>query len=606
MSDIEERVREMLERRSNDIGPDAQRREPPAFTTSTYAARDIGDPMAGPPIRPLTLALCVAATLLLIMGGLLFVANRDEASTAAGTGQRIATEPDVVEDEEPPEGGLPDGDISGEDIVDRETADGEAVDDSTSTIEEFLALFPEAVDVESGSAAYTDYRESTAEGQVASYLNQRLPDLPHSARQVDAVGPLTLFRWSVSQADIDQSGSVLVRRRESRFDSSFSVVAATTDGIELVEAERSLDGMRVVLTDTRTEDLVVDVTTSQGVPIPSSPNPDGIGPADAPLLGTAGSTDGDRFELELAAGPQLVVVRAQNVGGTMLNILEFALDPIGFSEPCGTEAPLTVAVGSLLGPLAVGPSPQAVTAPLTNQQVWHYPGADASIELRWPVDPALIGRTDLTSLGDADVLSFPRSTLGPDGDHVLAILSPSSTQSIVEDPCAILQFSVLGDPAAGEWWSSALSGQLSFGLPLSIAELDPAVGPLGDGSGSGESEDSGSDDSGGQDRVSGTQEATEAPRLPATGSCDGLPNDPPRSGVASQPVVADPAQALAAFVDGPGQAMDPPLGVSGYTALLIDDDNISYVYPPDNPVVVVNVEQTADGWQVTTWEAAPC
>lgn len=593
MNDIEERVKEMLKRRSQDIGPYPNDLQPPRPDSPNGSLLEAPAASAHtrlgemPRLLP-ALSLAAVAVALVLVGGILVATRGDDgASIAAGEGQRIETEPDTEADATQPVGGSGDGTDDG---------DGVPTEPPAPTIEDFLAGFPAAVNLVSGATIHTDFGVTGAEGQAASYLAKRLLDLPASVTQIDSDGTMTLFRWSVSEADIDEAGLVLVRGGGG----DHAVVAATTDGIELVDAERSLDTIEVSITDRRGEDLVVDINTLYGRPIPGVANPDGIGPVDAPIFGTAGFTEGDRIDVALSTDSQTAVVLAQNIGGTMLTVLEFPLDSVGFVDICGSEPPLTIDVGSLLGPLENGPAPQASTAPLANQQVWHYPGAETSIEIRWPADPKRIGRVDPSTIGDSKALSFARSGMEPGGDHVLAVLEPPRSDSAVLDPCSILQFSVLGDPAAVDWWSTALSGELSFGLPLTIADLDPAIGPDGGGdSGEGAPSD---------ELVTGTVEVDAAPRLPETGSCDGLPNDPPRAGQGSpsDPPQTDSRAALEVFLDGTGRRLDPPLGTTGYTELIIDDQNLSYVYPSVDPVVVVNVQLGPGGWQVTNWEASPC
>jgi hypothetical protein len=169
------------------------------------------------------------------------------------------------------------------------------------------------------------------------------------------------------------------------------------------------------------------------------------------------------------------------------------------------------------------------------------------------------------------------------------------------EPCDLLQLSVLGDPDTVEWWTTALSREWSAGLALSVADLDPATNPS---SATGEVEST-------ELVVAAIEDVAPAdlPRVAATGSCDGLPDDPPRAGPGPDVGFGTAREALAGFVADEGRAQDPPLPDVGYTEYWSTggDDARSYVHGfDDTTVVVIDVERIDGSWQVARWEAAPC
>jgi len=96
-----------------------------------------------------------------------------------------------------------------------------------------------------------------------------------------------------------------------------------------------------------------------------------------------------------------------------------------------------------------------------------------------------------------------------------------------------------------------------------------------------------------------------APTVAATGSCDGLPDAPPRTGTWTGAESDTPARALADFLASPRLA-DPALPTGGYTEMITTDSTISYVVDVDDPLIVITVTQTEGGWTITEWSAAAC
>ncbi len=490
-------------------------------------------------------------------------------------------------------------------------ASGEGGAPATATLDEVAATLPDGVDLDRGSTLWLDGPDTTDPERAAQdYLADRLPDLATAIELVDVTDRLHLFRWSVlgdDAQDLDGIGGwLIVRLDEDRA----GVAAATTDRVSLYSASRNGDSLAARVDTEFDEPMFLDVTDLWGTPV------DGAADPDEPELGTAGvAVGGDRLEFTATIPPWPVAVRVQHAGGTRLTITEIVLDPADVAPACGSAPPVEVEVGDRLGPRTVGPSGRSSIEPVDGQGVWHHPATEASldtaVEIRWPADPKLVGRFPLGALGPdtSAVVALGPSIISSDpgwrvtGEHhVVLVLGPGSAS----DPCALVQLSVLGDPATADWWSTALSGQSSFGLPLSVAgpDLDPLLGPDGQGS---DGEPAGSDE-----LVAvvhdGVDPAT-VPRVAPTGSCDGLPDDPPRRGVGDGSGWATAAEALAAFVAGEGSALEPPLPTTGYDEYRPAgaDDARLYVFGFDDvAIVTVDVELGDDGWRVVAWEAAPC
>jgi hypothetical protein len=91
-----------------------------------------------------------------------------------------------------------------------------------------------------------------------------------------------------------------------------------------------------------------------------------------------------------------------------------------------------------------------------------------------------------------------------------------------------------------------------------------------------------------------------------TGSCDGLPDAPPRAGSGTG-VVSHLASAAGRFAGGDGVDDGSAPSTTGYTEVAIDESTISYVFPGDRtPIVVIDATRTSGGWTVERWSAAPC
>ena len=381
------------------------------------------------------------------------------------------------------------------------------------------------------------------------------------------------------------------------------VVAVLADALD-VTAERDLATLRLIA-DQNTDDLLaVDVFTLTGDVVSTAPDPDGFNDDDGPLFGTAGIAESSSTEVDLPLDAVSVVVRVAsivevpNVGSRVQAFSEFVLDPVGFTAVCGSAPPLTVDVGTLLDPLTEGPSPANERPLLTNQTAWHYLGDRASIEIRWPADPYLSGQVEWAGpVQDGGRPTAGWQPLEFDGElesHVITLIAPADG-----DPCSMVEFSLFGDFAAVDWWTTAISGELSFGMPLTIAELDPDIGPEGLDGNDGEP----------VPLVLGGDPETTPPEVPQTGSCDGLPDAGPETGVGNGSTHANAEDALADFVSQPldNGLLPPDGGYIGYG----DPDGDIIVYAVEGhsegtALTAVTVVKSGDLWMVESWSAAAC
>lgn len=571
---FENDIRRMLARRAADVddGPAA----PPLPTVGRDDSR---------PVRPgrwLTHVLAAAAAVTAIAGlGGLYIAQSRSTTTEAGVPVSWP-----LSSEAPPTS---------------TTAAPGAPTPAGAILDDVLASIPPGVDPVSGPPVYRGTIGELPEAAVRDYLTRRLPDLSFELVQTDSVEPLVVYRWSVDDPDYRASGSVVVRKEPD----GPVVTLATTDGITFSSLERTADRLAaVVLDDDPARGLLAaDVTTLDGTIVGDSTATDSTGKPGPPTdFGSAGLAEGAPLSFELTLAPIPVVVRVQRVGGTMLSITELTVEPTAFPLACGDAPPVRIDVGSQLGPLQVGPAPQSSVEPLANQGVWHHPGPVNTIEIRWPADPTRLARLAPDGAPPDQVMGQQSGAGAANGagpglsaGYVLAPVEPTN-DARAADPCSVVQIAIYGDAAAVEWWHTALQGEWSFGLPLTVADLDPSVGPDGSGGGLQLTDE----------LVVGSDRSDQRPQVP-DGACDGLPGAPPQQGTGDGTVSATAETALEAFLAATAATVDPPLPTAGYTEVQIDASTISYVVVGDrSPVVVVDLRLTAAGWIVDHWAASPC
>lgn len=608
-AEVERQVTAMLVRRAEDIGPE---HDGPALPpVASGSARAIGPTTPDRPrprrLAPPMMTAGAALVVLLGVGGLVWFTDRppsespltveaggDEPSATGSTGS------------------------TGEDRAD-DAGPGAPLDgDTTATLADVVETLPENFDLDGRSALWVGAGDETdPERAAAGYLADRLPDLSVEILATDSEArgedrELHLIRWQLAEDEIQDlagvGGWVIVALDSERA----GVVAATTDGTTLTTLDRTDGQLSVVATDEWDEDLVADVTDLWGQPVPQSPDPTGLGAPDLPPFGTAGSSAGDRLTIETEIPPWPVAIRIQHVGGTWLSITEAVVEPTAFARSCGADPPVAIEVADRLGPLVAGASGRSSLDPIPEQGVWHHPATEASkqtaVEVRWPPDPSLAGRLPLESfgpdqtatmaVGPSIISSDPRRRITGQSHTIIAVGPEPAT-----DPCHLVQLSVLGDPATADWWAGAFAGQRSFGLPLGVAgpDLDPLIGPDGG---------AGPDESRPEELVVDVVEqvALDAvPRVPATGSCDGLPDDPPRRGTDPGPVRPLAEAALIDFLTTTGSTLDPPLPTSGYVEYRTTGGSSIYIVPSgETAITTVTVELVDDGWRVAGWEAARC
>ncbi len=483
---------------------------------------------------------------------------------------------------------------------------------------------PPGIDLVSGPVVFSTHESDP--GTIAlAYLTDQLSSSP-TLIKLETVDSLTVYSWSV---DTGAEGFLVVRLGPL-FEQG--VVAVTTSTLSVEVIERSVADITIEASHTTDGTLLADVSTVDRVMVATAPNPDGYDPTAANPSGTAGWSDDGRLITTMALDPVPVIVRLRsvtdvpNVGQRTIGIAEFAVAATGFGEACDPQSPLPIDVGTLLGSLDEGAAPDSPEPVLINQRAWHYPGDLASIEVRRPANPQRLARVpDLITSEVAEGAPTVSWTTDPNWAPFMDTASdgpsPATLQAYVltrvgldaDDPCSSAEIILFGATEAVDWWMTALSGELSFGMPLTIAELDPTSG-LNDpdfdpdsGSDGGSGGESGGESDG--DLVVDTITAIDVPTVAATGSCDGLPDAGPKVGSGSGSFHPSPEDALAHFLNEE-QTTDPPLITSGYTAYLSDTDQtrLSYVILADEnfALTVVDVANTDEGWQVERWSGAAC
>ena len=159
------------------------------------------------------------------------------------------------------------------------------------------------------------------------YFRARFPDLP--APGVRLFPPRTRGReaavvWTTgsdSEGTIAQ-GEIYFRRDGD----SWVVVVATTSDVDLSQVERTSSRIRGTVRTTNQNTLSVDVLRPDGSPVAGAPHPEGQEGGKPHRYGTAGRGE-KQVSFDLAVEDEPVTVRAQLVGGTLLSISEFVVDP---------------------------------------------------------------------------------------------------------------------------------------------------------------------------------------------------------------------------------------------------------------------------------------
>jgi hypothetical protein len=174
----------------------------------------------------------------------------------------------------------------------------------------------------------------TAEGEpdavALQYLENRFPDFPApgvTMAVTERSDTVAKARWrSGDDSGTVAEGDILMRRDSERW----VVVAATTDGVDVGSV--SFDGTTVtgLVSSTSEDSLFADVLDWMGQPVRNAPRPRGAGLAD-PQLGTAGGPAIGSLSLDIRHPGAPAIVRIRLVGGTVLGITEFRLDPAPYA-----------------------------------------------------------------------------------------------------------------------------------------------------------------------------------------------------------------------------------------------------------------------------------
>ncbi|MEM8708381.1 MAG: hypothetical protein AAGE98_18090 [Actinomycetota bacterium] len=431
-----------------------------------------------------------------------------------------------------------------------------------------------------------DHREA-----AERYLRSELADLGDRVQITDiqeASSSLTVLRWQWSDGPGASlyAGYVVLRDQ----DEVTLVVAVTTDGVDASMVRRTTSGIGGEITHRDADTLAADVVVF-GAPAPNSPQlTTGIDDD----LGTAGFTSRPTLDLDVPLdrfrnATALVTIR--HVGGTILSITSFGITSPGFASPCTSPSePVNLGIGPWFDSLVDGPLPDSRWPTLANQERTHAVGDFGSIEVMRPALPEILPIPDPQASQDRQAITSTTTAL--DG---------FSTEENVfigfgTDPCDWMQFSLRGDPEAVAWWRDAITGQWTFDVPLSLADLDPAE--LGAATPGSPAEPV-------PDLVAGGRVAEQLPTVPLTGSCDGLPDAAPFVGTGPDQRTPSTVEALEAFLAT--EPLDGMLPSQGYVVIEGPDDTLGYVIEGDrSAVVVIAVERGVDGWRVSRWEAAAC
>lgn len=212
-----------------------------------------------------------------------------------------------------------------------------------------------------GPLVYYGSPQATFEEVAQDYLDDRLPTFTLKLEEVDEAGPLVMFRWSDDEHAA--AGSIVIRSEGLLA----GVVLATTDGIEVVSAEHTLDRIVAVITDNGDDLLAADVRTIEGDIVPTAPDLDGFNDGTDPIFASA-------------------------------------------AAECGSEPPISIDVGRWLGDLVDGPTALSGRASVVGQRVWHYPGDTESIEIRWPATPGNCEGSVATGRGPGTFAATPAAT----------------------------------------------------------------------------------------------------------------------------------------------------------------------------------------------------
>lgn len=473
-----------------------------------------------------------------------------------------------------------------------------------------MSIFREEPAPGSGSPAEL----ATVHSTVDAYLADRAPLLiaPSGARPpavyttIEDTGRLAAVHYAVPVDARWEHGVVVVR---TDFDAHYSVVAAVSANVGITDVQRNAVGVVGLVRSEGLDLLAADVLDLDRVPVPTAPHPEGLTGIE-PVFATAGSVQPSRpgeaaptLELDIPVDPsdgRPVIVLLRHVGGTWLSITEFALRPTAYSSSCpGSQAPVDVNFGPWFSTIAGGSLPGSHWPLVDNQSRSHLIGEHASVEMFWPPNPEWL---------DTVARSGPAE---PQGVSAYFAVGETALLGTGTDPCDYVQLSFTGEPIVVERWTSAVSSMYSFGVPVSLADFGPeqmlaeaAVSDdFGDAAGNEASEDL---------VVAVEEAAAELPSVPPTGSCDGLPDSPPRVGQGQSSWTTSPRAALEALLveqtlQLEAEQIDVIFPTTGFIELTNDGDVVAYVLRSTDLVTgVVEIQTDGSRWRVSRWESSAC
>lgn len=210
------------------------------------------------------------------------------------------------------------------------------VTDGTA-LEQVVATLPETFNPGTAIAVYAG--NGSAEDVAIAYLLDRL-GLESRVMFVEVVGP-GFEAVRVEPGEVGHLGWVLIRRGEGDL---IEVIASSTDGVDLSEVTLRDGQISVRVEASGVGILSLDVLELSGDPIAGAVNPAGVPRTGGPRSGTAGVVDASQpdgaavIEFSAAGVTAPVIIRANDVGGRLLTVSEFIIEP----EPGSAEPEVTV------------------------------------------------------------------------------------------------------------------------------------------------------------------------------------------------------------------------------------------------------------------------
>ena len=192
------------------------------------------------------------------------------------------------------------------------------------------ASLPPGFEPQTAASFFTS--AGTPDDVAKAYLRDRLhaPALEVRAAASSVVGDVVTIRLTSPFA-----GSILLRRD----DTSWAVVASTTDGIDLSDVVREGRHVRGVARNAaRQSSFAADVLDLSGNPVPAAPFPQGV-PGAEYLYATAARGSAPDMPIDVVVPDQSVVLRVYTVGGALLSVSEIRFDPAPIPQDCTTTTP---------------------------------------------------------------------------------------------------------------------------------------------------------------------------------------------------------------------------------------------------------------------------